>query len=189
MDLTGAPNLAEELLASAGPRLQHLQLVTSKSGPDMLWDGFWSAVRGFPDLAALQLVFLPDAESLLDEQVWERYPSVTYMSFASCCWQPHAAPLAKWVSGHVQVFSFLEAGLREVPLPMLRSVGLYMERGDAHEVHDPDPYFVLGPPGLPNGCAQSVCDALGRLVVAGVLPALAQASSFPTCNRVTLPHA
>ena len=72
MDLTGAPNLAEALLASAGPRLQHLQLVTGRSAPDMLWDGFWSAVRPFTDLTALQLVFVPEPESELDEQVQER---------------------------------------------------------------------------------------------------------------------
>ena len=102
----------------------------------------------------------------------------------------HAAPLAKWVSGHVQIFSFLEAGIWKARLPMLKSVGLCMERGDAHEDQDdPDPYFVLGPPGLMNGSAQSVCNVLGRLVVAGVLPALAQASSAHTCNHVTLPHA
>ena len=103
MDLTGAPNLAEALLASAGPRLQHLQLVTGRSAPDMLWDGFWSAVRAFTDLTALQLVFVPEPESELDEQVQERNHLITppalihtswkllYMSFCSpplagaCC--------------------------------------------------------------------------------------------------------
>ena len=75
MDLTGAPNLAQGLLASAGPCLQHLQLVIAEAGSaGQLRDGFWSSVRAFPNLAALQLVFLPEPESVLngsavDEQV------------------------------------------------------------------------------------------------------------------------
>ena len=58
MDLTRTPNLAEGLLASAGARLQHLQVVIEGPGYqmwppsdpklDQLWEGgFWSAVKAF----------------------------------------------------------------------------------------------------------------------------------------------
>ena len=71
MDLTRTPNLAEGLLASAGARLQHLQVVIEGPGYqmwppsdpklDQLWEGgFWSAVKAFPDLAALQLFLQPN---------------------------------------------------------------------------------------------------------------------------------
>ena len=64
MDLTCFPNLAEGLLASAGARLQHLQLVLADDSrhlePVQLWTGFWRAVKAFPDLATLQLVLRPN---------------------------------------------------------------------------------------------------------------------------------
>ena len=58
-------------MASAGARLQHLQVVIEGPGYqmwppldpklDQLWEGgFWSAVKAFPDLAALQLFLQPN---------------------------------------------------------------------------------------------------------------------------------
>ena len=67
MNLTRAPNLAMGLLASAGASLQHLQLVMAGTGA--FRDGFWRAVKGCTELAALQLVFMPVLLRAIDNQV------------------------------------------------------------------------------------------------------------------------
>ena len=83
------------------------------------------------------------------------------------------------MGGPAQICSLLEVGLREAPLARLTSVALYMELGCEYGPEYTNPHFVFGHPYAPKEDAQSVCDALGRLVVAGVLPALAQVVSAP----------
>ena len=64
------PSLAEGFLTSAGAGLRHLQLVIKQDVPGrQLWDGFWRAMRAFPELAALQLVLRPVYGRDLGEQV------------------------------------------------------------------------------------------------------------------------
>lgn len=66
-------------------------------------------------------------------------------------------------------------------LPKLASVALYLDTSLA-EMENEEPAFHVGVPLAPEQGAQGVCNALGRLEAAGVLPALRQAClSTPTC--------
>jgi hypothetical protein len=73
MDTIHAPNLAMGLMESAGSRLQHLQLVLAESeflaAPGQMLEGFWRAVRGCTELAALQLVFMAASGQAHDQEV------------------------------------------------------------------------------------------------------------------------
>ena len=75
MDMIHAPNLVMGLMESAGSRLQHLQLVLAESdvlaAPGQLLEGFWRAVRGCTELAALQLVFMASGQAPDQEVVQE----------------------------------------------------------------------------------------------------------------------
>ncbi len=70
MELNCAPELVEGLVESAAATLQHLQLVVGNNGVAReLSEGFWKSVRACSELAALQLVFIPEFEQAMDQQV------------------------------------------------------------------------------------------------------------------------
>ena len=81
MDLTDAPNLARGLVESAGATLQHLQLVMG-SDSIQLFDGFWRAINGCTELAALHLVFL---QGLASDQEVHLEGTQSFPTFYGCC--------------------------------------------------------------------------------------------------------
>ena len=190
LDLIQAPECINGLLRSAGTRLQHLQLVCGKPGEE--WDGFWAAVAACTQLASLQLVFLVDMGQDIDQQVAKSRAcphrvlaaltlptcSSLVVYFAGSQWQSptfcgqHQA--TQWEAAPLQIRAFLGEALTmagQLCLPKLAHVALYMEESGIEE----DVAFHVGVPLAPEQGAQGVCNALGRLVAAGVLPALAQA--------------
>lgn len=72
MDMVHAPSLANGLLQSSGPSLQHLQMVMARQeileAPGQLLEGLWRAIGACTELAALQLIFLADGQAP-DQQV------------------------------------------------------------------------------------------------------------------------
>ena len=81
--------------------------------------------------------------------------------------------MANQVKRLAQVCRLIEGGLLAVPLclPKLATIALYLEPDHP----DQQPAFHVGVSLAPEQGAQGVCNALGRLVAADVLPALAQA--------------
>ena len=95
--------------------------------------------------------------------------------------------MADLVTCPAQVCHFLEGALWARPpicFAKLTSVALYLEEFDIDE----QPAFHVGIPLAPQQGAQGVCNALGRLVTAGVMPALVQARVLPHFHT-RQPHA
>lgn len=193
MELTYAPKLLEGLLASVGARLQHLQLVVAADGPaGLLWDEFWRSLKACTGVAVLQLVLMLDSEQSIDRQVrshaHQRPSSCHAQRVSLVLWQlcllPNARPAIN--TGHKRCIG-----------PILLRTGLPLPRGspegwasmpaqdEAHrplsghtDHEDENPEWHVGVPLAPQEGAQGVCNALGKLVAAGVMPALAQAASL-----------
>ena len=203
LDLPRAPILAIGLVGSTGARLQHLQLVMAEMAdfglPGQLWVCLWRAVQGCTELASLQLVFPPDYELAFDEQVAPKKDTDYFNSFSTsrgadpaqyfcnCSWQTFMCCITLWkahgVSGPAQVIGYLQAAQRAGPLCLARlaNVALYLGYTNDGDEEDP-PGFRLGAAVAPEQGAQRVCNALGKLVAADVLPALAQAVLRPCVN-------
>ena len=82
---------------------------------------------------------------------------------------------------------FLEAALlggQRLCLPKLASIALYLDIVEGPYTEHPE--FHVGVPLAPEQGAQGVCNALGRLVAAGVLPGLRQACPFPHATHPTV---
>ena len=101
---------------------------------------------------------------------------------------------AAWACCPAQVCRLLKMAMRAGPLclPRLAKIALFLkgEDEDVEEDEDEDeqtspPVFTAGPaPVPPDHSGPGVCNALGSLVTAGVLPALAQAClSVPQLQR------
>ena len=76
-----------------------------------------------------------------------------------------------------QICRFLRAALTAgaLCLPALAATAVYLEVGDNDEALE----LHMGTPLPPEQGVQGVCNALGELVAAGVLPTLAKAASLP----------
>ena len=94
-------------------------------------------------------------------------------SFAEAAEVPESAP--------VQICRFLEAALvaGHLCLPKLASIAVYIDNLGEDEL----PELRVDDPTAPEDGAQGVCNMLGNLVTAGVLPALTQACPFPQVEQ------
>lgn len=193
MDMMDGPNLGMGLLESAGSMLQHLQLVVVQTQSDLsaphsqLSEGFWRAIKACTELFALQLVFAADVHDA-DWQVASHRKMSLLLMLAK-----HVGHLI-WRCTYVskkrcaQICHFLEGALlggHHPCLPKLASIALYLESIEAPDSEQPA--FHVGVPLAPEQGAQSVCNTLGRLVAAGVLPALRQACLCPMRPILLLP--
>ena len=85
----------------------------------------------------------------------------------------------------MQIIGFVEAAHRTGPLRLARLAKVALFRGKGSK---DGPGFSVGVPFEPEQGMQGVCNALGKLVAADVLPALAQAGpsaprAHPQCQR------
>lgn len=191
LNLTRAPGLMYGLVESAGASLQHLQLVMADHDlPGQGYGSFWRAIKACTELVALQLIFAPGADAGVDREVtvrkilksYNNMPQRVFPCYSARCQSMDPDLLreccveARQLEWRAQVCFFLVAADRAGHcLPKLASMALYSEPGAGG-----DEFFnVRTPPPTSSPGAQGVCDALGRLVTAGILPALTQARIAP----------